>query len=130
MSWISAQILSLKSLHSHSSFPLKNWYLAKTTKNMAYMPIFRCLFCWMIFFNMFAVNCEYAFSRQANLICPVGIYMFKVNNRNTRTRHKICSKLTIETPERCQWHHYGVFMANFEHISHLVLVFLLLTLNR
>ena len=25
---------------------------------------------------------------------PAGIYMFKVNNRNTRTRCKICSKLT------------------------------------
>ena len=25
---------------------------------------------------------------------PVGIYMFKVNNRNTRTRCEICSKLT------------------------------------
>ena len=26
---------------------------------------------------------------------PVGIYMFKVNNRNTRIRCEICSKLTI-----------------------------------
>ena len=33
-------------------------------------------------------------------INPVGNYMFKVNNRNTRTRRKICSKLTIKTPER------------------------------
>ena len=31
---------------------------------------------------------------------PVGIYLFKVNNRNTRTRSEICSKLTINTPER------------------------------
>ena len=31
---------------------------------------------------------------------PAGIYLFKVNNRNTRTRCKICSKLTIKTPER------------------------------
>ena len=37
---------------------------------------------------------------------PVGIHMFKVNNRNTRARCVICSKLTIKTPEqcqRCQW---------------------------
>ena len=27
-------------------------------------------------------------------------YMFKVNNRNTRTRSEICSKLTKKTPER------------------------------
>ena len=26
---------------------------------------------------------------------PAGNYMFKVNNRNTRARCKICSKLTI-----------------------------------
>ena len=31
---------------------------------------------------------------------PAGIYLFKVNNRNTRTRCEICSKLTIKTPER------------------------------
>ena len=30
---------------------------------------------------------------------PVGNYTFKVNNRNTRTRCEICSKLTIKTPE-------------------------------
>ena len=31
---------------------------------------------------------------------PAGNYMFKVNNRNTRTRCEICSKLTIKIPER------------------------------
>ena len=30
-------------------------------------------------------------------------YTFRVNNRNTRTRCKICSKLTVKTPERRQW---------------------------
>ena len=44
---------------------------------------------------------------------PVGISLLKVNNKNARTRCEICSKLPI----------------NFEHISHLVLVFLLLTFN-
>ena len=34
---------------------------------------------------------------------PAGIYLLKVNNGNTRTRCKICSKLTIKTPERRQW---------------------------
>ena len=46
-------------------------------------------------------------------------YMFKVNKRNVKTRCEICSELII-----------GVFIVNFEHTSHLVLVFLLLTLNR
>ena len=61
---------------------------------------------------------------------PAGIYLLKVNNRNTRTRCEICSKLTINTPERRHCRRSGVFIVNFEHISHLVLVFLLLTLNK
>ena len=55
--------------------------------------------------------------------------MFKVNNRNTRARSEICSKLTIKTPARHHWRRSGVFIVNFEHISHLAVVFLLLTLN-
>ena len=46
----------------------------------------------------------------------------------------VCSKLTIETVEHGvkydQWRHSGVFIVSFEHISHLVLMFLLLTLSR
>ena len=61
---------------------------------------------------------------------PVGIYMFKVNNSNTETRCEICSKLTIKTPVRRQWRRSALYIVNFEHISHFVLVFLLLTLNR
>ena len=30
---------------------------------------------------------------------PPNIYLFKINNRNTRKRCEICSKLTIKTPE-------------------------------
>ena len=56
---------------------------------------------------------------------PAGIYLLEVNKRNTRARYEICSKLTIKIPEQ----HSGIFTVNFEHISHLVLVFLLLTLN-
>ena len=52
----------------------------------------------------------------------VGIFLLKVNNRNTRTRCEICSKLTTKTPERRHWCRSGVFIVNFKHISHLVLV--------
>ena len=38
-------------------------------------------------------------------------YLLQVNNMNTRTKYEICSRVTINTPER---------------ISHLVLLFLLL----
>ena len=58
-----------------------------------------------------------------------GSYLPRVNNRNTRTRFEICSKLTIKTTERRQWRHSRVFIVNFEHISHPSLNFLLLNLN-
>ena len=38
-------------------------------------------------------------------------------------------KLTIKTLERDQWSSSDVLFVNFEHNSHYVLVFLLLTLN-
>ena len=52
-------------------------------------------------------------------IYPASIYLLKVNNRNTRARCKIGSKLTIKKPTRRQWYRFGVFIVNFEHISHL-----------
>ena len=55
---------------------------------------------------------------------PAGIYLLKVNNRNTRTMCKVRLKLTTDAIRLTT-----VFIVNFEHISHLVLVFLLLTLN-
>ena len=61
---------------------------------------------------------------------PAGNDMFKVNNRHTRTRYEVCSKLTIKTPERRQLRLSSVFMVNSEHISHLVLVLLMLTLYK
>ena len=61
-------------------------------------------------------------------VFPASIYLFRVNNRNNRRRCKICSKLTIKTLERREWHHCGIFIVNFEHISHhfVPLLFLLL----
>ena len=61
---------------------------------------------------------------------PANIYLFKGKNTNTKKRCEICSKLTIKTPERCQWRISCIFIVNFEHIGHLSLVFLLLTLNK
>ena len=34
------------------------------------------------------------------LVNPANIYLFKFNNKNSKNRCEICSKLTIETPER------------------------------
>ena len=60
---------------------------------------------------------------------PTGIYLLRVNNRNSSSKCETCSKLTIKTPERRQWCRSGVFIVNFGYVSHLALVFPLLTLN-
>ena len=60
---------------------------------------------------------------------PAGNYLFKVNNRNTGTRCELCSKLTIKN-QNDDIGVFGVFIVNFEYISHLLLVFLLLTLSK
>ena len=56
------------------------------------------------------------------------IYMFKVDTKNTRTRHEVCLKLKLKI------HHNNIvkqcsvgFTVEFEHISFQVLVLLLLT---
>ena len=36
------------------------------------------------------------------------IYLFKVNNRNSRKRYEICSKLKVKIPERRHWRRSGV----------------------
>ena len=42
---------------------------------------------------------------------PGGIYLFKVNNRNTRTtRCEIYSKLTVKTPERRRWNYNEIII--------------------
>ena len=61
---------------------------------------------------------------------PAGISLLKVKNRSAKTRCEICLKLAIKVPERRQWCRSGVFIVNFEYISHLALVFLLLILSR
>ena len=49
-------------------------------------------------------------------INQANVYLIKVNNRNSR--------------KKCHWRCSGVFIDNFEHISHLSIAFLLLNLNK
>ena len=51
-------------------------------------------------------------------------------HENTRAKCEICSKLTIKTTERRQRRRSDVFIANFEQILCIILVFPLLTLNK
>ena len=64
---------------------------------------------------------------------PGNIYLFKVNKRKHRKKCEIWSKLTMKTQRRQTKISYPLIrillFVNFEHISHLFLVFLLLILN-
>ena len=69
--------------------------------------------------------------------CPVGsfkypgnIYLFKLKNKHPRTRSKMYSTLVIKTIEQRQSRRSTIFIVNFEHIRHLVLVFPFLTWKR
>ena len=44
-------------------------------------------------------------------------YLFKVNNKSTRTRCELCSKLTTKTTGRSHFSRSDVFIFNFEHVS-------------
>ena len=57
------------------------------------------------------------------------IYLFKVDNRNTKKDEKYV-KINNKTPKRRQGRRSGVFTVKFEYIAHLFLVILLLTLNK
>ena len=68
---------------------------------------------------------DHSFSTLAKLICayPVGIYLLKVNNRNSRTRCEIRSKLTIKITERRHWRKRTYFsfcssisVVNFDYV--------------
>ena len=59
----------------------------------------------------------------AELDSAAGIYLFKVNNSNTKAMPKICSKLIKKTLDMS-------LIVNFEQISLIVLGFSLLTLNK
>ena len=101
-----------------------------TPKNKKFALIFRQLFeRWPAsdcFYYCWHWGCRSCNSGLANPKCN---YMFKVKKRNSWTRCEICSKLTIRTPEG----RHGVVLVSllltFKHTSHLVLVFLLLTLR-
>ena len=81
---------------------------------------------------------------------PAGIHLLRVNNEKTRAMCEICLKLTIKAPQQrlpyplkttenlwfsdvfrgYRRRRSGVFIVNFEQISHIVLVFPLLSLNK
>ena len=56
------------------------------------------------------------------MLTPASIYLLKVKTTEVLEQDMKYSKITIKTPERRHWSCSGVFIVNFEHISHLLLV--------
>ena len=72
-------------------------------------------FSWFLF--LFSINGQKRVKSEfltKFVAITAGIYLLKVNNKNTRTRCEICSQW------KRHWSRSGVFIVNFEHISHLV----------
>ena len=57
---------------------------------------------WMVSFKLWYLIIWFVANNINFVFFPAGIYLLKGNNRNTRTRCEICSKLTIKTPKRYQ----------------------------
>lgn len=57
---------------------------------------------------------------------PANIWLFNVNNKNSRKKCEIRPKLAIKTLKQRHCRHFGVCIV----ISHLFLLFLLSTLNK
>ena len=58
---------------------------------------------------------------------PAGVYLFNINNRNVGIMCEIGLKLKIEIAERRHSQHFSVFIVNLEQISHIDVIFPLLT---
>ena len=76
------------------------------TPNKSFSTRFSNLYIYLIFL----------FKKKTLNICskPAAIYLFKVNNGNTRTMYGICEKLTIKTSPRCL---YCYLWTYFLHVS-------------
>ena len=102
-------ISDIKSLHLHHCnvthiIKFHNWYRAVLAKVINPLEFSRLKFLLSL------THCkEQRLSTKEKGIYSAGIYLLKVNNRNTRTRCEICSKLTIKILERRQesfWYLY------------------------
>ena len=96
------------------------WLLIRLNKWFLNMRLSRYLSAWGTANNFHPCSDKENRWRRSGVF-PATIFLFKSNNRNTRERCEICSKL-INTRT--------TFIVNFEHISQLFLEFLLLTLKK
>ena len=107
-------------------------FFCKKNLHHRHLTGFYVFLCYTLNFNFLYIDKIHSvlFGTLIGLWIPSGNCMFKVNNRNTRTRYGIYAKSTKKTLERCHWRRSDLSIVNFEYISYLILVFLLLTSSR
>ena len=66
---------------------------------------------------------------EVSFIPDIGDSGEEIHYKSYQFTLSICSRLTIKVPKQCRWLDSGIFIVNFEHTSHLFLVFLWLILN-
>ena len=71
------------------------------------------------FAELFLLDFAELLSAHYHKSSPARIYLFKVNNRNTRKIYEICSKLTINTLEQRHWQRSGVLLSTLNRFHTL-----------
>ena len=116
-----AGLQAFETAASLAVFQIRKYFSSKLGPPVLFHVIFAvCYIHWCVF----AAMKDYQLHYLAN------IYLFKINNRKTRTRWEICSKLTVKTRVWRLWSRSAVFIVNFKHVSNLFLLFLWLKLSR
>ena len=121
--WISVKGVSKVKLFP-KGFPSRKHLLEAKCKNTR---VISWILCWIC--SKLPIKTSERRPCKLRTRIPSNIYLSKVNYRRTRKKYEISSKLTIKTTEGRQWRRSGVFIVNFEQISHLFLVLLLMKLN-
>ena len=67
---------------------------------------FLLLFYWSLLLVCFFFTCRIL--HVIFYVFPANIYLFKVENKNTRKKSEICSKFTIRKPKRRHWLYYAL----------------------
>ena len=123
-------LLSMKRVTFVGQINLLTWWWGKTVKNNkmnvgvnSFVPNAHFLYPLKTLFLGGRERAHWEKSLQVYKIVDRHVFYVPVSisqRKNTRQRCEISSKLTIKTPGRCN----RVFTVNFEHISHLCLLYL------
>ena len=109
----------LSTLLPFCSFPLST-HSSSLPAGTAHLSI--CLFTRITTYQSFYNRSSFLLFGKLNHCC---VMLSNVSNGNTRTICEFCSKVTVKKPELCHSRRSGVFITNFEQISHIVQIILL-----